>query len=384
MPQSIPAGLTREHVLKALVDLDAGIDHPFGPPTGYELVHDGKRYPPKAVVGLACRYSVGRLLRPDEFSDGEAPGQANFILRKLGFTVVKKGETDMADDDKQAHRDWSDQEVRLIVADYFAMLEQEVLGKVCNKTEHRKALAPQLSGRSDGSIEFKHANISAVLAGQGLPYIESYKPRGNYQALLAQEVEAFLDQHPTFLEQLAAAPTLNPDKAPPADRLDLDAIIEDPPEQMVAPSASEKPWLSRKGRRIDFAEQDARNRHLAKLGEEFVVFLEQHRLRAVGRDDLALKVQWVAQTIGDGLGFDVLSFDDADESERLIEVKTTGWGKFFPFYVTINEVRCSEDMTEKFHLFRVFDFARTPRVYILTGSLRSTCRLEPTSFRATI
>jgi hypothetical protein len=79
-----------------------------------------------------------------------------------------------------------------------------------------------------------------------------------------------------------------------------------------------------------------------------------------------------------------LSFDEADESERLIEVKTTGLGKFFPFYVTINEVRCSEDMTEKYHLFRVFDFARTPRVYILTGSLRSTCRLEPTMFRAVI
>ena len=43
MPQSIPKGLTREHVLKALADLDAGIDHPFGRPTGYELVHEGKQ-----------------------------------------------------------------------------------------------------------------------------------------------------------------------------------------------------------------------------------------------------------------------------------------------------------------------------------------------------
>jgi hypothetical protein len=365
-----------------LADLDTGIDHPFGPPTSYELVHDGKRYPPKAVVGTACRYSIGRLLRPDEFSGGEAPGQANFVLRKLGFTVVKKGEA--VEVEKQPHRDWSEQEVRLIVADYFSMLEKEVLGRVYNKTDHRKSLGSQLSGRSDGSIEFKHANISAVLAGQGLPYIEGYKPRGNYQALLAQEVEAFLDHHPTFLEQLAAAPTLNPDKASPTDRLDLDSIIEDPPEQMVPPAASQKPWLSRKGRRIDFVEKDARNRHLAKLGEKFVVFLEQHRLHSIGRDDLAQKVEWVAQTIGDGLGFDVLSFDDSGESEKLIEVKTTGLGKFFPFYVTINEVSCSEDMTEKFHLFRVFDFARTPRVYILTGSLRQNCRLDPVLFRAAI
>lgn len=33
MPQSIPPGLTQEHVLKALADLDAGIEHlPGGPP----------------------------------------------------------------------------------------------------------------------------------------------------------------------------------------------------------------------------------------------------------------------------------------------------------------------------------------------------------------
>jgi hypothetical protein len=41
-------------------------------------------------------------------------------------------------------------------------------------------------------------------------------------------------------------------------------------------------------------------------------------------------------------------------------------------------------MAEKFHLFRVFDYGRTPRVYILTGSLKENCQLEPTQYRATI
>ena len=77
MPQSIPRGLTRECVLRALADLDAGIEHPFGPPTGYELVHEGRRYAPKAVIGLACRSLIGRVLLLEEFSGGEAPGQAN-------------------------------------------------------------------------------------------------------------------------------------------------------------------------------------------------------------------------------------------------------------------------------------------------------------------
>jgi hypothetical protein len=62
MPQAIPKGLTRAAVLQALADLDAGAEHPFGAPTGYELVHEGRRYAPKTVIGLACRSVLGRLL----------------------------------------------------------------------------------------------------------------------------------------------------------------------------------------------------------------------------------------------------------------------------------------------------------------------------------
>ena len=130
MPQSIPAGLTRSHVLQALGDLDAGVVHSFGQPTGYVLVHEGKRYAPKAVIGLACGYSLGRVLMPEEFSGGEAPGQANFVLRKLGFTVVRKDESV---EETDSPRDWSEQEVRLIVADYFAMLEAELQGEPYKK-----------------------------------------------------------------------------------------------------------------------------------------------------------------------------------------------------------------------------------------------------------
>ena len=75
MPQSIPTGLTTDHVLQTLADLDAKVEHPFGPPTKYELVHNERRYPPKAVVGLACRHLLGDILPPDRFSGGEAPGQ---------------------------------------------------------------------------------------------------------------------------------------------------------------------------------------------------------------------------------------------------------------------------------------------------------------------
>jgi hypothetical protein len=381
MPQSVPAALTREHVLRTLSELDAGLTHPFGTATGYELVHDQKRYVPTAVVGLACRYSIGRMLAPKEFSGGEGPGQANFVLRKLGFAVVNK---EKKDQEQKTGKDWTESEVRLVVSDYFAMLESELMGEPYKKSAHRKALIPKLSGRSDGSIEFKHQNISGALVEMGLPYIEGYKPRCNYQSILAKEVEAFLEQQTDLLTKLALSPTLNPTQLKIAPQPNLDEVIEAPPETIYSPTANGKPWITRKASKLDFAERDASNRKLGQMGEEFVFELEKYRLHKAGRNDLAQKVTWASRDIGDGLGFDILSFDETDETERMLEVKATGLGKFFPFYVTNNEVRCSEDIPEQYQLFRVFDFGKSPRLYILHGSLRQLCQLEPVLYRAVV
>lgn len=223
-----------------------------------------------------------------------------------------------------------------------------------------------------------------MLVDLSLPYIEGYKPRSNYQGKLVTEVESFLDQNPDFLDKMASAPTLNPVQGGQLSEPELGKIIEDPPLKAVAPATTSKPWLSRKCRKIDFAERDAANRQLGRLGERFVFDLERHRLTAAGRDDLARQVVWASQDIGDGLGFDILSFDDADDSERVVEVKTTGLGKFFPFYVTGTEVRCSEDIPNQYQLFRVFDFGREPRLYILHGALRQLCQLDPVLYRAVI
>ncbi len=83
-------------------------------------------------------------------------------MRKLGFTVQRKSD-EVGDTEKESHKDWSAQEVGLIVADYFVMLEAELLGKSFKKSDHRKALAPKLQSRSEGSIEFKHQNVRGVL-----------------------------------------------------------------------------------------------------------------------------------------------------------------------------------------------------------------------------
>jgi hypothetical protein len=86
-------------------------------------------------------------------------------MRKLGFTVVRKGEAVEQEDEKQARVDWSEQEVRLLVADYFAMLEKELLGRSLNKTEHRNALLPQLTAASVGAGEAPQRHVRRQVAG---------------------------------------------------------------------------------------------------------------------------------------------------------------------------------------------------------------------------
>jgi hypothetical protein len=96
--------------------------------------------------------------------------------------------------------DWTEDEVETIVKDYFQMLQLELNKEKFNKTFHRSLLLPQLDNRSEGSIEFKHQNISAVLAEIGVPFIRGYKPRYNYQQLLADEVSKFITNHQQALE----------------------------------------------------------------------------------------------------------------------------------------------------------------------------------------
>jgi vacuolar-type H+-ATPase subunit E/Vma4 len=71
-------------------------------------------------------------------------------------------------------RDWTELEVEAIVADYFSMLEKELRGVPYNKSAHRRALKPLLRDRSDGSIEMKDQNITAILIEAGHPYIRSF------------------------------------------------------------------------------------------------------------------------------------------------------------------------------------------------------------------
>ena len=75
-----------------------------------------------------------------------------------------------------------------------AMLDHEVRGRDYNKSAHRRRLAALLHHRTDGAIERKHQNISAILIELGFVYVVGCKPLRNYQQLLFETVENRLAQ----------------------------------------------------------------------------------------------------------------------------------------------------------------------------------------------
>lgn len=279
-----------------------------------------------------------------------------------------------------SRRSWARKEVEAVVADYFEMLGLELSGQQYSKSVHRRALMSQLDGRSDGSVELKHQNISAILIAMGSPWISGYKPMKNYQAMLLDVVANRLKLDMDF-DQAAVAAVERP--AIPPDVVDYSKLLVSPPSlRRVKEPVTDRVFdAARHLIRRDYLGMERENRSLGQAGEKFVVAYEKHRLSEIGSHDLVDRVEHVAVTRGDGLGFDVLSFDTRGR-EKYIEVKTTTFGMEAPFFLSRNELEFSKREARSFHLYRIFEFRRAPRMYKLGGPVDRHCLLEPISYRA--
>ena len=86
--------VNRRDVLRAMHEYDQlGAErfftkHGFAPTTTYELVQDGCRYPPKAILGAAYELATGQQLRSGDFEGGKTG--AVRVLGELGFKIEKK------------------------------------------------------------------------------------------------------------------------------------------------------------------------------------------------------------------------------------------------------------------------------------------------------
>lgn len=269
---------------------------------------------------------------------------------------------------------WTSEENAATVAAYLDMLEQELTGQPYVKAEINRRLVARI-GRSKGAVERKFQNVSAVLRDERCIFVDGYKPLGNYQQSLAEEVREQLRSRREIFGFMDAAVD-----APAASRLDFTWDVTDPP--LDAQVQMGRHNFPEHGFHTDYVAREAENRQLGHAGEVAVLELERDRLRGADRDDLAQKVRHVSEEDGDGLGYDILSFDLTGE-KRLIEVKTTRRSIHWPMVVSRNEVHVSEKRQEQYVLARVFGFA-SPKVglYELPGAISATCDLEALSYLA--
>ena len=276
--------------------------------------------------------------------------------------------------------DWSREEVEAVVSDYLDMLAMELRGEPFNKADHNRNLQKILERRSRGSIEKKHQNVSAVLIKLGYPYIDGYKPLPNYQGLLYDVIEGRLFDAGDLAKAAATTVERPFDQPPVVD--DLLGILVDPPRR------EETKYTVRESAlpvglpvRRNFLEIESRNRTLGLAGEKLVLEFEHKRLWEAGKNALANRIEHISDTEGDHLGFDIASFE-IDGRDRLIEVKTTRFGALTPFFASKNEVEVSEMRRTNYQLYRLFKFSAHPKLFVLPGSLRATCSLDPTHFSA--
>lgn len=91
-PQDFKAtteGIKASHVFQAISEIDEAGIPPEAQSTTYDLLHIGKRYPPKLILSIAARYANGSEFDRKDFTGGEA-SPAFRLLRALGFEIVPK------------------------------------------------------------------------------------------------------------------------------------------------------------------------------------------------------------------------------------------------------------------------------------------------------
>ena len=137
----IPHAINKEHVLQAITEIRTGGVPREREPTKFNLVYEGRLYPPKFVLSLAAKHATGTELPASVFSGGD---EANSFLAGLGFDIQVKRD------------DWSWKEC------YFAVWAYDQLDQ--DHTQVKTVLyreVAELIGRTAKSVEFKIQNVSS-------------------------------------------------------------------------------------------------------------------------------------------------------------------------------------------------------------------------------
>ncbi|HPS55281.1 MAG TPA: DUF3883 domain-containing protein [Sedimentisphaerales bacterium] len=140
----------------------------------------------------------------------------------------------------------------------------------------------------------------------------------------------------------------------------------------------------RKGK-TDFQKKNKAQKRLGDRGEKIALKAEEKRLKDLGKQGLADKIEHISQD-NDSAGYDILSFNE-DGTPRHIEVKSTANETICDgFYFTANELTKSQEL-ENYYLYFVLSARSTkPLIYPLAQPdfKENKFTMEPTNYHITI
>ncbi len=404
----------------------------FKESTNFDVIINTKRYPPKAIFGLALSHYYGVDILPVHFSGGEKSCCFR-ILRDLGFAVVEKAGTNPKREDEMFDYSsfvvgdvytkleafkrasvWVPNHARDIpgptrfsncvvlfvtlekdrkVLEYRyddkfllggSMFQWESQNKNTPDTPHMRMIIERepvvLFARVHEKIKSKSQPFTYV--GQ-LRYVKHHYPVDSKDIPVEVVFDVSEYQNPasgSLSDLYEWGPDIDPEDKP----IDVSKIVLD---ETSAPTSSitatSKRGKSKGNKKTNWAERDERNRNLGLAGEKLVVEHEIQRLTDLGLVYLAQKVEHVASN-SDGDGYDVLSFDEHGV-EKYIEVKTTKQSKGTAFFISRNEVEVSRTKGEQYWIYRVYaleDTSNKASFYALQGPVDKHFNLIPESYKA--
>ncbi|MDO4282262.1 MAG: DUF3883 domain-containing protein [Clostridia bacterium] len=137
--------------------------------------------------------------------------------------------------------------------------------------------------------------------------------------------------------------------------------------------------------KTDFTKMNQTKSDIGKYGEELVLEYEKNKLISLGHEELADKVIWISQEIGDGAGYDIISYEciNGKFEQIYIEVKTTVNSHNTEFDITLNEINASNLYKEKYYIYRIGNIhGKNPKFYKENGRIEDNYDLIPTQFKA--
>ncbi|WP_447824523.1 DUF3427 domain-containing protein [Aeromonas salmonicida] len=419
------SGLTRGHIVRAAETYQrlGGVVPTYQNSTVYDLLIEDRRYPPKAILGLAAQELLGYEFPSSKFSGG-LKSPCFSILESLGFAIVTKDVPLRL----LPHHLYSREEVAAILSpgtSFTPGAGSWGLSGIISKAPSKRdfvffvTLGTHESNdyddalTEDGLLIWKSQNQQTPDSPQIQRLVEHDESLHNVRLFLRTSKKedytymgplAFNDWDPLsknpvhFTWRLLNWPLPSDVRAHFSAHIRpaLSPLYHPEPEQTqpgtltegLPPKATQKTGKGGKGAKggiVDWAAREQRNRDLGLAGELLVMAHEQKRLRDAGRNDLAARVEHVALS-DSAAGYDILSFE-LDGGERFIEVKTTTGPASTPFYISENEVSVSRQLQELYWLYRVHSYSRegnSGSFFSLQGEVEGNFTLLPIQYKATV